>query len=179
MNQQFDERKSPSEIARLRDNSFSSNYDKHDVGTAMVRDKLGEHGLTVFEHGDDRRDEDVYSGTGVDQGVQYNGDVCGYIETKTKKSIEWMGRCNYHDFDEYVGFARYVDVPVFIYFAHVTDVDRAEIGASFFVQVDPENERVMYDPVPWPSKGKVPIEFDSKYAVQWPSVLSAFFGALG
>ena len=178
MNQQFDERKSPSEIARLRDNSFSANYDKHDVGTAMVRDKLGEHGLTVFEHGDDRRDEDVYSGTGVDQGVQYDGDVCGYIETKTKTSADWMGRCNLRDWCEYRGFATYENAPVYVYFALVEDVDSAHITEQFFVRVPSMGEGDIAEELPFQSKGHSLVEISDEHAVGWPRVLSAFFGTV-
>jgi hypothetical protein len=167
-----------SKIARLRDNTFEENYNKHDVGTAMVRDRLSEHGLLVFEHGDDRRDEDVYSGTGVDQGVQYDGQTCGYVEVKTKTSAEWLGRCNHHDWQEYVGFAQYVDVPVYVYFALVEDVESAHVSEEFFVEVLPSSDESNFESLPFSSKGHRLVEASEDSYVRWPTVLSAFFDQL-
>lgn len=166
-------------ISRLRDQSFEDAYKVHDVGSALVRDRLQEYNLQAFQHGDDRRDEDdVYSGTGVDLGVQHSGDVCGWIEVKTKQSEDWMGRYNYVDHEEYRGFATYRDEPVFVYFCHVKDLESAAVGDRYFVRVPPTTEDDIATKLPFTSKGKEVIEIPDAYRLSWPDVVGCFLDHL-
>lgn len=175
-------------IGELRNQSFSEAYDSHDVGTAQIRDRIGEHGLVVFNHGDDLRDEDdTYSGTGIDLGVQNREqqfrqqsepETCGWVEVKTKSSQEWMGRINASDYQEYRGFATYVGEPVWLYFAHVTDVETATIEDSWFVKIPPMGEDDVAERLPFKSKGHHLVEIDESHSVGWPTVLESFFSTL-
>lgn len=172
-------------INRLRDQSFEDAYRVHDVGTAYIRDRIAEYDLTVFEHGDDKRDENVYSGTGIDLGVvEADSDiddgtvgtpteVLSWIEVKTKRSEEWLGRCNHEDWTEYRGFATYVEEDVYVFFAHVTDVESAMIDTWYFVRVPPLDEDDIAVKLPFKSKGHEIVEANDAHAVGWPTVVGS------
>jgi len=163
-------------IGELRNQSFQDAYEVHDVGEALLTDRLNEFGLTVFKHGDDKRDKDVHRGTGVDFGVEHDGETIGWVEVKCKKtSKEWLGRCNLSHLQEYRGFATYQNEPVFIFFCFVEDVDTAEVSEQYFVRVPPMDEDAHSEVLPFESKGHKLIEFPDEYNRGWPHVVGAFF----
>jgi len=171
-------------ISNLRTQSFEDAYSVHDVGETLVCDRLLDFNLQAFKHGDDKRDEDaVYSGTGVDLGVEMadaqtrayrdpslNSGPVGWIEVKTKKDLEWMGRLNKSHWEEYRGFATYREEPVFVFFCHVKDVEYSDVGERYFVRVPPSNESDTATTLPFTSKGHEIVEVESE-RLDWSSVL--------
>jgi hypothetical protein len=139
-------------INRLRNNSIKENYSVHDIGYQLLEDKLRPIGYRLFEHGQDFRDrDDIYCGVGVDFEVRgYAEQTCGYCELKTKRSAEWMGRCNEEDWNEYRGFAAYADVPIIVCFALV-DEDEQSVQQWAFCAVSPTDN--VAEKLPFSSKG--------------------------
>jgi len=175
MTQKQHHTESLSRISELRDQSFGEAYAKHDVGTALVRDRCAEFRLTVFSHGDDRRDQDVYSGTGVDLGIEKGDTTCGWIEVKCKSSREWLGRLNKHDWEEYRGFATLQDCPVYVSFFLVEDVDTAAVSKSHHVRVPPSTEDDIATDLPFTSKGHELVEIADDHFVGWPTVIASVY----
>jgi len=165
-------------ISELRNQSFENAYAVHDVGTALVRDRLAEFNLQVFNHGDDKRDEDTYAGTGVDLGIEHSGETVGWIEVKTKQSADWLGRLNKEDWIEYRGFATYQDEDVFVFFALVEDVDSAKVSRQYFVRVPSMDEEDIAVTLPFESKGHELVEINDEYSVRWPTVVGSAMNQL-
>lgn len=165
-------------VSNLRNQTFEEAYQVHDVGQMIFCDRLEQFNLQAFEHGDDKRDEDVYSGTGIDLGVQHQGQTIGWVEIKTKTSESWLGRLNKEDWQEYRGFATYVDEEVFVYFALVEDVDDARVSERYFVRVPPMGEEDIAVDLPFESKGHKIVEIADAHRLQWPDVVYSFLDEL-
>ena len=163
-------------ISRLRNKSIEENYSIHDIGTTLLNDRLHPLGYRLLEHGQNFGDhDDIYCGYGVDFEVRgqpfSHGErsdtnsrrlcgseqTCGYVELKTKRSAEWMGRMNEKDWREYRGFAAYVDQPTVVAFALV-DEDENTVAEWGFHRVDPWGNTV--ETLPFESKGHALVEID-------------------
>lgn len=114
---------------------FKSNYIPHDILQEYLIDRLAMVGLECEQYGTDGDrgyKENPSSGYGPDLKVFADGDLCGYVEVKSKRlernGDEWIGRLDKSHFEEYLygndhdfDGAKEEDVPVIIYFGLIDD----------------------------------------------------------
>jgi hypothetical protein len=159
-------------VGESRENTLAENYTKHDIAEQWVTGKLKRHGFTVEKLGIDKRhDMDAESSVCPDLRVSSNGNLCGYIEPKSK-SVEypqWFGRLNYRHFKEYLNFIENEDVPLLLYFA-IVDEDGMEpkVLREDFIAVY-SMDQIVETMVPQSNPNKV-VQLDEDDYRSWPWV---------
>ncbi len=158
-------------------NDFETNYEPHDCLQNYLTDRLSMIGLDVeqFGYDGDRSAKDYSGGYGPDLRIYAGGELCAYIEVKSKRlsanGDEWYARLDKDHWEEYLyghehGFdgAKNEDVPVVIFFG-VVDEDTGVIVRDGFIPV--ENEEQVQDGFRLGGNIVVTLDKDDERNIHW------------
>lgn len=134
-------------------NQFKVNYEPHDTLQNYLVDRLAMIGLETEQYGTDgdrSYQENPEGGYGPDLKVYADGELCAYIEIKSKRlernGDEWYGRLDKRHWEEYLygndhdfNGAKNEDVPVVIFFG-VVDESTGVIVRDGFIPVEDEDQ---------------------------------------
>jgi hypothetical protein len=118
-------------------NDLQTNYEKHDVGEAWLRDRL-EPRFDVEERGIDKRDDDGGGGIIYDDKMDFavadDGEEIAFVDVKTKSGPRYFGRFNARHYDHYCEHAVDRDEPCFVVMAQV-DRSSGDVEDAFVFEI--------------------------------------------